>query len=233
MKFGRNRQVFLLHFAGGNSYSFNFLKPFLPKDFDFHLIELPGRGRRIKEDLLSKESEAIDDLLKQICSLRTDKPYIIFGHSMGALLALRITKKLEEQGDYPKQLIVAGNAGPGTGDADKCRSTMNDDELKEELLSLGGVSNEILENEDLFFFFSPIMRSDFKILEDGEPLDADFKVSTPIVALMGDKEETADNIDNWKNFTSGAFKSYLLSGNHFFIHDHPAELVRIITHFDD
>jgi surfactin synthase thioesterase subunit len=233
MKFGRNTQVFLLHFAGGNSYSFNFLKPFLPKDFDFHLLELPGRGRRIKEGLLSKEAEAIDDLLKQINLLRNDKPYIIFGHSMGALLALQITKKLEEKGDFPKQLIVAGNAGPGTGDTDKCRSTMNDDELKEELLSLGGVSNEILENEDLFSFFSPIMRSDFKILEDSEPLGADFKVSTPIVALMGDKEETAENIENWKNFTSGAFRSYLLPGNHFFIHDHPVELVRFITHFDD
>jgi external thioesterase TEII len=233
MKFGKNTQAFFLHFAGGNSYSFNFLKPFVPKNFDFHVIELPGRGKRSNEKLLSVESEAIDDLLNQINSLRNDKPYIIFGHSMGAHLGLRVTKKMEELGDYPKQLIVAGNAGPGTGDEDKYRSTMNDEVLKEELLSLGGVPNEILENEELFSFFSKIMRSDFKILEEGEPLDADFKVSTPIVAVMGDKEETADDIENWRNFTSSTFKSYLLSGNHFFIHDHPAELVKIITNFDD
>jgi external thioesterase TEII len=58
-------------------------------------------------------------------------------------------------------------------------------------------------------------------------------VNTPIVAVMGDKEETAEDIENWRNFTSSTFKPHLLEGNHFFIHDHPAELVRIITHFDD
>ena len=230
MKVGKNTQVFLLHFAGGNSYSFNFLRPFLPRNFDFHLMELPGRGRRIHEELLSAESEAIDDLLKQITSLRNDKPYIIFGHSMGARLGLRVTEKMERLGDYPKQLIVAGNAGPGTGDQNVYRSRMNDEELKEELISLGGVPDEVLQDDDVFQFFSQIMRSDFRILEEAEPLDTDFKVSAPIVAVMGDKEETAEDIENWRNFTSSNFKSYLLRGNHFFIHDHPAELVKIITH---
>ncbi len=230
MKSRKNMQVFLLHFAGGNSYSFNFLKPFLPRNFDFHMVELPGRGRRMREKLLSVESEAIDDLVNQITILRNGKPYIIFGHSMGAHMGLRVTNSMEELGDHPMRLIVAGNAGPGTGYAEKCRSTMNDDELKEELVSLGGVPNEVLENDELFSFFSPIMRSDFRILEEGESFSADFKVSAPIVAVMGDKEETANEIENWRNFTSGNFKPYLLPGSHFFIHDHPAELVKIITH---
>jgi external thioesterase TEII len=233
MIFGKNMQVFLLHFSGGSVNSFNFLKPYLPKNFDFHPLELPGRGKRIKEKLLSIESEAIDDLINQINSLRNNKPYMIFGHSLGAQLGLRVTKKMEELGDSPKKLIVAGNAGPGTGDIDKCRSTMSDEELKEELLTLGGVPKEVLENEELFGFFSPIMRSDFSILEKGEPLEADFKLNTPIVAVMGDKEETAEDIENWRNFTTGTFKSHLLEGNHFFIHDHPAELARIITNSDD
>lgn len=232
MKIGKNTQVFLLHFAGGNSYSFNFLRPFLPGNFDFLLIELPGRGKRSDEKLLSAESEAIDDLVNQITSLRNGRPYIIFGHSMGAHLGLRITKKMEELSDCPKRLVVAGNAGPGTGD-EKLRSKMNDEELKQELLNLGGVPNDVLENEELFSFFSPIMRSDFKILEESEPFSAGFKVSTPIVAVMGEKEEAVEEIENWKNFTSRNFKSYILPGNHFFIHDHPAELVRIITHSDD
>jgi external thioesterase TEII len=234
MIFGKNMQVFLLHFSGGSVNSFNFLKPFLPKNFDFHPLELPGRGKRIKEKLLLTQSEAIDDLQKQINRLRNNKPYMIFGHSMGAQLGLRVTKKMEELGDSPQKLIVAGNAGPGTGDIEKKRrSTLSDEELKEELLTLGGVPKEVLENEELFGFFSPIMRSDFSILEKGEPLEADFKLNTPIVAVMGDKEETAEDIENWRNFTTGKFKSHLLEGNHFFIHDHPAELARIITNFDD
>ena len=57
----------------------------------------------------------------------------------------------------------AGNSGPGTGDR-KLRSVLNDEDLKEELRSLGGVSDEVLNYEDLFNFFAPIIRSDFGIV---------------------------------------------------------------------
>lgn len=224
----KNRmQLFLLHFSGGNAYSFQFLRPHLPVNFDFHPLELPGRGKRISEKLLSTESEAIEDLVAQISSLRNNQPYIIFGHSMGASLGLKVTKRFEELGDPPEKLIVAGNAGPGVGE-EKHRSVMNDEELKEELRSLGGVPEEVLNNDDLFDFFAPIMRSDFGILESGEKVLPGFKISSPIVAVMGDQEEPSDEIGNWKNFTSKGFKSYLLPGNHFFIHDHPFDLMQII-----
>lgn len=233
MSLKNNQQLFMLHFAGGNVFSFQFLKPYLPNNFDFHPIELPGRGKRITEELLLTQSEAVDDLVSQITSLRNNQPYLIFGHSMGASLGLRVTKKLEESGDPPKRLIVAGNAGPGIKDDDKCRSTMTDEELKEELKTLGGVSDEVMDNHELFNFFAPIMRSDFGLLENGEKLAPGFKINSPIFAVMGDQEETSGKIENWKKFTSNEFKFYLLQGNHFFIHDHPSSLIRIINNSYD
>ncbi|MDP1800256.1 MAG: thioesterase domain-containing protein [Bacteroidota bacterium] len=227
-----NTQLFMLHFGGGNRYSFQFIKPYLPVNFDFQPIELPGRGKRINEPLLSTEQECVNDLFSQIISLRNKRPYLIYGHSMGASLGLRITKRLEEIGDPPKRLIVSGNAGPGTG-SNKRRSQMNDEELKEELRLLGGVSEEVLSNDDLFNFFSPIMRSDFKLLENSEKLGPDFMIKSSIVAIMGDKEETSGEIENWKNFSLGEFKFHLLPGNHFFIHDHPVELMKIIKNAYD
>lgn len=232
MKISNNMQLFMLHFAGGNVYSYQFLREYLSSNFDFYPLELPGRGRRLGEKLLSTESEAIKDLVTQVISNRNDQPYLIFGHSMGASLGLKVTKKLEELRDPPERLIVGGNAGPGTGKA-KCRSAMNDEELKEELRTLGGVPEEVLENDDLFDFFAPIMRADFRILESSEKLTHDFKINTPIVAVMGNEEEAVDEIENWKNFTSNEFKFHILTGNHFFIHDHPFDLMRIIKNTYD
>ncbi len=227
-----NIQIFFLHFAGGNVYSFQFLRPYLPNNLNFHPIELPGRGKRMSEKLLSSEFEAVNDLVSQIVALRNNQPYIIFGHSMGATLGLKVTKKLEELGDPPKRLIVAGNAGPGTV-KDKSRSKMNDEELKAELKMLGGVQDEVLNNEDLFSFFSPIMRSDFEILENVQKIESSFKINSPIIAVMGDKEETSNKIENWKNFTSNEFKFHVLTGNHFFIYDHPSDIVQIIKNTYD
>lgn len=226
-------QVFLLHFAGGNCYSFQFLKPFFPSNLEFYPLELPGRGKRMNEQLLSEESYAIMDYVDQIRSRRNTGPYIIYGHSMGASLGLRVTRRLEELGENPPlKLIVSGNAGPGTGDK-KCRSEMEEEELKKELRILGGVPEELLETPELFDFFSPIMRADFKLLEQSRELSSDFRISAPIIALMGDEEETHEQIENWGKFTSGNFEYHLLKGNHFFIHDHPAEIMNVIKNGHD
>jgi external thioesterase TEII len=221
-------QLYLLHFAGGNLYSFQFLRPFTPIGYSFCPIELPGRGRRINAPLLFSERDATADLVNQIRAMRNSKPYVIFGHSMGASLAIRVAKLMEAINDAPMRLVLAGNAGPGTSDK-KERSTMNDSELKDELLTLGGVANEVLTNDELFDYFAPIIRADFSLLENAEELSEDFRVGIPITAIMGDAEDTADKIENWGRFTSKEFTFQLLKGNHFFIHDHPSKMMEIIT----
>lgn len=220
-------QVFLLHFAGGNCYSFQFMKPFFPAEFEFCPMELPGRGKRMSEKLLIDTDEAVNDYINQIKSRRNQNPYMIYGHSMGASLGLLVAKKMEELGDAPARLIVSGNAGPGTRD-DKRRSIMGDEELKADLRKLGGIPDQVFENKELYDFFVPIMRADFAVLENEKELGNDFKISTPVTALMGDQEETVAKIKNWRNFVSNEFEHYILKGNHFFINDQPAKIVNTI-----
>ncbi len=58
-------QLFLLHFAGGNRYSFQFLLPQLSA-FNVVALELPGRGNRLNEPLLDNFNEAASDLYQQV-----------------------------------------------------------------------------------------------------------------------------------------------------------------------
>ena len=222
-------QLFLLHFAGGSCYSFDFLKNELQTNFDCYPLELPGRGKRNQEAYLKDKSDAILDYVSQIRALRNDQPYIIFGHSMGATLGLSVTKKMEEYMDAPSMLIVSGNPGPGASQKDIERHTLSDAEFKEELRSLGGVPEEILEDEDLYEYFSPIMRADFEILEKNKGSEVGLVIDTPIYAMMGDREDTVGEIENWEKFTSKKFDYRILSGNHFFIHNHTEALTQIIN----
>ena len=223
-------QLFLLHFGGGNCYSYQFMRLELEKYFQFIPLELPGRGKRFGEELLFSNKQAVIDYLKQIRSMRNRAPYMIYGHSMGATLGLEVVYELEQLGDSPRGLVVTGNAGPNV--KSKTRKTLyllNDFELKEELRAMGGVPEEVLENEELFNFFSPILRADFEVLEkvDNNPIGR--IINTPIVAAMGDLEETSVNIENWKNYTRGEFKFKVFKGNHFFIHDNSVELTKLIA----
>lgn len=226
-------QLFLLHFAGGNSYSFNFLKNHINSDIDFIPLELPGRGDRFKEKFLKTKVAVVKDYVSQIVKLRNNQPYIIFGHSMGATIGLAVVKEMEDINDSPCFLIVSGNAGPGVEDFNRKkekRYLMGDVDFKTVLREMGGVPEEALNNDELFTFFSPIMRADFEVLEgDGNSkFGENINLGTPIYALMGSKEKNKDKIENWDRFTSKDLISEVLPGNHFFIHDNAKQLATII-----
>jgi len=219
-------QLFLIHYAGGNCYSYQFLLPHLSA-FDVHVIELPGRGKRMQESILDNFSMAIDDLYNCISAKRNGNPFIIYGHSMGSELGFVLTSRFEAAGNMPLHLIVSGNPGPGIRE-NKNRHKMEHDDFVMELKKLGGVPDEFFESSELFEFFEPVIRADFKIIETKDDITA-IRIQTPVIALMGSEEEHHEHIDNWKNFTRGNFQSQLMEGDHFFIFKHPQKLKEVIT----
>jgi surfactin synthase thioesterase subunit len=227
-------QLFLLHFAGGNRYSYDFLlKEIKSKTaIDCHALELPGRGNRHFESVLTDKEDAIQDYISQIQEKRNGEPYILYGHSMGAALGLFVIQKMEKTEDAPLLFIATGNPWPGIKRKDynekKKRYQLSDLEFKEYLRELGGIPEEILINEELFDFFSPIMRADFQIIEENNTIPTQ-RIATPIYALMGNKEENAEEIRNWEKFTHAKLYTETLEGNHFFIHNHQDKLVEIIS----
>ena len=97
-------QLFLLHFAGGSSYSFNFLMPFL-KGFSVIPLELPGRGDRINENLKNDLSSATKDVFNQIINKLNGSDFVIYGHSLGATLGIKVTSMLESINKSPSYLF--------------------------------------------------------------------------------------------------------------------------------
>jgi len=224
------KQLFFLHFAGGSSFSFDFLKNKLNNSIMSIALELPGRGKRMDEKLIKLKVEAIDDYCRQIIKLRNGNPFVIYGHSMGATLGLSVVARLEKMGHFPEQLVVSGNAGPGVRKKKNFMTyLLGDSEFKEELRELGGVPEEVLKNNELYDFFAPIIRADFECLEKDPFLEKGIVINTPIYALMGTEEETCSEIENWKIFTDSDFRYNVLKGNHFFIYPHSDQIAMILN----
>ncbi len=223
-------QLFLLHFAGGNYYSFRFLKPYL-SCFEVVCLELPGRGNRGEEPLLKDFEAAAIDLYDQIITKLKSNKFMIYGHSMGAYLGLRVANLLENSGNYLTGLVVSGNPGPGIFRSKKnVNYLLNKSEFISELRTLGGMSKDLLENEEIFSFFEPVLRADFEIAERNQ-LAVQPPINAKLFAIMGSEEENVAQIDNWSRFTKGDFKTLVLEGNHFFIYDHPRRIADIIFSF--
>lgn len=202
-------------------------------DISIHALELPGRGNRAAETLITNTKAAIADYTHQINSKRNGAPYIIYGHSMGAIMGLYIVNKMEAQKDAPLQFIATGTPGPGIEKAGETpvqkKYTLPDEDFKNFLKELGGIPEEILTNKELFDFFSPILRADFQVIE--EDTQTHTIIHTPIHAIMGSTEPKVAHIQNWKTHTTSAFKAQILPGNHFFIYKHPDVLIKTILNY--
>ena len=219
------KQVFFLHFAGGSAYSYDFLKKKLP-DYDIQQMELPGRGKRVAEPMVENMQSAIDDYRRQILQRMNGQPFLVYGHSMWAVIGAYLTSELEHLKHFPRKLIVSGNPGPGCYEHKK-RYLLPKDEFLLELKEMGGMPDDFFTHEGLVDYFIPILKSDFKVLE-GEPDRSFTPLKTSILALMGDEEEKVNLIDNWKKHTASDCQIHILKGKHFFIHDHATRIAQLI-----
>lgn len=221
-------QIFLLHYAGGDRNSFRPLVENLHPLFQIETPELPGRGERMSEPFLKNKQAAVENLLNQIKMKRKKEvPYMIYGHSMGAILGLEICHTMENNADAPEYFVATGYPGPNIKNNPPIAGLPRA-EFFEEVRKLGGLSDEVMEIGELLDFFEPVLRADFGLLENKENVPFSGKIQTPVYAVMGKNEQYALNIRNWKNYTTANCECQIVNGNHFFINQNFNYLAQVI-----
>ncbi|MGO3018416.1 MAG: thioesterase II family protein [Anaerococcus sp.] len=209
--------ILCLPYAGGSKSIFFNIK----KHTDFNLIdyELPGRGRRIREDDFDTIEKIVEDILEKVTF---NKEYLIWGHSMGGYIAYELIKQIESKKiRRPKKVIISGQVPPSYKNKnmlDKIINLDNDDFMKF-LINYGGTNPKVFENKDLAELFLNIIRNDYNLVSKytGYPLK---KINTRIDILYGDKDESVseEKVYLWKDICYKIkFKKF--QGGHFFIND--------------
>lgn len=221
--------LFLLPFAGGSKYSFHSFVKYIPSQMEFVALELPGRGERLGENLNPDIHQMAEDVFQQIKN-RLDKPYMIYGHSMGTILAYLVLKKITDNNlPQPLHLFVSGAAGPSTEERERERHLLSKTDFRKKLDEYGGSPKEVLENEELFDFFEPILRNDFKAVETYYHQAWENQMKCPITVMLGLEERvTIAEAKLWEKETSAEVKIKQFPGGHFFIYDYTSEVVKTI-----
>ncbi|MBD7910534.1 hypothetical protein H9661_04090 [Clostridium sp. Sa3CVN1] len=107
---------------------------------------------------------------------------------------------------------------------------LNDVEFKKELLRLGETPIEVLENDDWAKIFLPVLRADFKVVEEYTYTIKANKLNCDLTILYGEKDYlTINNLEKWKEHTNNKCTFLKFSGGHFFIDNNTWEIVNIIN----
>jgi surfactin synthase thioesterase subunit len=160
-----------------------------------------------------------------------DKPFALFGHSMGGLICFEFARALRRRfGLDPQGLFVSGRQAPPIQDRTTARYDLPEPEFTEELRRLNGTPPEILEHPELMRLLVPLLRAEFElcqtyVYEPGPPLDC------PISVFGGvkDADVSYEELEGWRSHTTAAFSLRMLPGDHFFIQTSQAELLGMIA----
>lgn len=221
--------LFCLPFAGGSKYSYKGYAHHAPKHINVHTFELPGRGSRIREELLTDMEEIVEDIFSQMEHLLMDKAYAIYGHSMGTLIGYLLVKRISKTNlPMPLHLFFTGRGGPSIEPELPFRYTLPKNDFIKKIRDLGGSPDEILNDNDLMEFFEPILRADFQAIETYVHKEST-PFPVPITAIIGVEESTTyEQAKAWQKETSEKLDIRQFPGKHFFIFDYEHEVMKII-----
>ncbi len=219
-------RLFCLPFAGGNANAFREWINFLPDTIELNAVEIPGRGHRLAEPLI-KQIEPLVEAIALGIKPYLDRPFTLFGHSMGALLGFELTHYLKQKFDLqPIHLFLSGRGAPDTIDREEPIHNLSEKEFVKKIREYNGTPKEVLEHEELMQIMIPILRSDFQVCEtyvyQQKP-----KLDLPVTIFGGLKDSSATQADlqAWSNFTSGPFALRMFPGDHFYLLRSKADLV--------
>ncbi|WTW99338.1 alpha/beta fold hydrolase [Streptomycetaceae bacterium NBC_01309] len=213
-------------------------------------VELPGRGRLIQEPLIASIGPLADAVADMLTGAREAgkaageavgagpgtgaasavEGLVLYGHSMGALLAFEVAHRLAgRSGPAVAHLVVSGCAPPqARRPAARPRHELSDDDLVAELVALGA-DPEPWSEPEIRALMLPTVRADLAAAElyaytSRPPLRC------PVTAVAGvhDPEALPGVTAGWSAESGGGFVLHTLPAGHYLLDTHLADVAAIV-----
>ncbi len=221
--------LFCFPYAAGNPVIFRPWQTLFPEEIEVFPVHLPGRGMRITEPLYIKIDELIPELAKAMLPYLT-KPFLFFGHSMGALVSFELARYLQAHYQLqPTHLVVSAFRAPQLPAPRPPIYHLPEQAFLDEVIKLNGMPQEILQNKEYLELFLPILRADFQLCETYQYRPS-LRLQCPITVLGGKEDERVplEVLQPWSKQTSSVCRVELIDGDHFYLHKEEQTLLRLL-----
>jgi medium-chain acyl-[acyl-carrier-protein] hydrolase len=194
-------------------------------------VELPGRASRFAEPALPDIGALADPLT---LAIRSDLrgPFVFFGHSMGALLAFEVCRRLARAGaPLPAHLVVSAKRAPQLAANVSPVSRLPEDEFVRTMVErYDGIPAAVLRERELLSLLLPMLRVDLAAVE-GYRYEPSAPLPVPITALAGSRDPVApvEDLRGWREQTASRFTLHTLDDGHFFINTSRPAVLEILS----
>lgn len=192
-------------------------------------VDLPGRERRILEtpyrNVVEAAKNSVDDV---VAELGEGTRTVLFGHSLGAVLAYELVHLLSTRDVQVERLIVSGSPGPWT-QRERRATGLPDEEFLARVEEFAGFRHEALDHPEMRELILPVLQADCEMHENYVP-STDEPVSVPICSLRGsvDGLVSAEQALEWRQATTAEFSQAEFPGDHMYLVDQAREVLDVI-----
>ena len=216
-------------YAGGGAGIFRGWSASLPAPIEVVAVQPPGREQRLLEPAFETLEPLVRAIVSQLAPALT-RPFALFGHSLGALLAYEVAHALREQANDLRYLFVSGLRAPHLRMSREPIHQLPDRSFIDAVRQLGGTPQEILSHAELMELLLPPLRADIAMYETYAPRGRP-PLTCPITAFGGvsDPDVTAADLAAWRDHTTGEFTLQLFAGDHFYLRTSQEALLAAIS----
>lgn len=215
--------------AGGGASAFRAWSRAMPAWIECVAVQIPGRESRFRERP-ERDLAAVVRGLADVLAAEAGRPFALFGHSLGGLIAYEVTRDLERRDCNPAHLFVAACPPPHARRLSSGLEGLGLDELIVELRRRGDTPRPVLENRELMAELARILAADLA-LAAAYSFAAGQLLRLPLTVLGGvdDAEVPVAGLARWSELTRGPCAVRRFPGRHFFTNTSREAVLRAIV----
>ena len=218
-------QLICFPFAGGYSASYRPLFEQLKDMAEVTAAEPPGHGTNLMP--LETSIDRLAELYKEGLTGKLNRPFILFGHSMGGLVVYRLTQLLEREGIDPAAVVISAIQPPQT--KRQILTHLSNEAFVQHIAEMGGIPKELLENKPMMDYFTPSERAHNQALASFQHTDKTI-IEPPVYLLNGKQDKKCmEDAAGWLTWAN-AIERTDFEGGHMYINTHLEQFAEHMRH---